>query len=152
MILLFLLAFPLTCATVILHAFGTWETIAHLGRIRRRKPRRGRLASEVLIVRTVSVLLALHFVEAGLWAVSYWVAGLLPDMETALYFSLTSYTTLGYGDVVLAVPSRLLGPLEGAVGILMFGWSTGVMVAVITRVYAERLLAQTDPPTADSGP
>ena len=65
-------------------------------------------------------------------------------METAMYFSLTSYTTLGYGDVVLPPSARLLGPIEGAVGILMFGWSTGIMVTAISRIYAGRLRLQPD--------
>lgn len=64
---------------------------------------------------------ALFALEVGAWA----------DLETAVYFSLTSYTTVGYGDVVLPPPWRLLGPLEAAVGVLMRGWSTGILVAVI---------------------
>lgn len=60
-------------------------------------------------------------------------------METAIYFSLSSYTTVGYGDVVLPVSWRFLGPFEAAVGILMFGWSTGIMVTVLSRIYGERL-------------
>jgi hypothetical protein len=65
-----------------------------------------------------------------------WIGG-LPDLESATYFSLTSYTTVGYGDVVLPERWRLLGPIEAAVGILMLGWSTGILVAVIGTIYRE---------------
>jgi hypothetical protein len=78
-------------------------------------------------------LLVLHLIEAALWAAYYRLTGILLEMESAIYFSLTSYTTLGYGDVVLPAPWRLLGPIEAAVGILTFGWSTAIIVAVITR-------------------
>jgi hypothetical protein len=140
MIVLLLLAFGLTCATVFIHALGTWEAIVHLGRVwRRRKENQGLLATEIQIVRVVSVLLLLHLVEAGIWAGFYRLSGILPELETAMYFSITSYTTVGYGDVVLPARWRLLGPIEGAVGILMFGWSTAIIVAAITSIQGNRL-------------
>jgi hypothetical protein len=140
MIMLLLLAFGLTSATVIIHSFGTLEAIAHLSRVwQRKKGIQGSLVSVIQILRVVSVLLVLHWVEAGIWAGFFLASGALPDLETAMYFSLTSYTTLGYGDVVLPMSWRLLGPFEGTVGILMFGWSTGIMVAAITRIYGSRL-------------
>jgi hypothetical protein len=71
----------------------------------------------------------------------------LPDLETAAYFSLTCYTTVGYGDVVLPEPWRLLGPLEAAVGVLMLGWSTGVLVAVIGLMYRHLAPSRTASPT-----
>jgi len=135
MIVPLLVAFGLICATVLIHALGTWETIAYLGRVWSRKNRsQGFLAIELLILRVVSVLLMLHLIEAGIWAGFYRLSGILPEFETAIYFSITSYTTVGYGDVVLAPPWRLLGPIEAAVGILMFGWSTAIIVATLTRI------------------
>src|SRR4051794_3588946 len=139
----FFFAFGLTSVTVIIHALGTVEAFTHLARVwHRRMAKQRPLVSEIQIVRVVSVLLLLHLVEAGIWATFFVVAGVLPDLETAIYFSLTSYTTVGYGDVVLPVSSRLLGPMEAAVGILMFGWSTGIMVTAITQVYGNRLHLQ----------
>lgn len=140
MVIQILVAFGLTCATVTIHALGTLEAIAHLARAwQRKKSPQGLLASEIQIVRVVSVLLLLHLVEAGVWATFYRLSGVLSDLETAVYFSITSYTTVGYGDVVLPSPWRLLGPMEAAVGILMFGWSTGIMVTAITKIHGGRL-------------
>jgi hypothetical protein len=140
MIMTLLVAFALTCATVIIHAFGTLVAIVHLFRVwQREKGNQSSFLSVIQILRVVSVLLLLHWIEAGVWAGFFLASGALPDLETAMYFSLTSYTTLGYGDVVLPMTWRLLGPFEGAVGILMFGWSTGIMVAAITRIYGSRL-------------
>jgi hypothetical protein len=145
LILQLLFAFALIGLTVLLHALGTWEAITHLARVwpYRRAVRRF-LIAEIHIFRVVCVLLLWHLLEAGSWALLYRLSGDLPDWETALYFSMTSYTTLGYGDVVLPPPWRILGPMEGAVGILMFGWSTAIIVAAITRVYGVRLARATE--------
>ena len=87
------------------------------------------------MAQLVGALLLLHLAEAIVWAVFYVLVGALPDLETAAYFSLTSYTTVGYGDVVLPQAWRLLGPIEAAVGVLMLGWSTGILVVVIGVIY-----------------
>ena len=151
MIAQLLVAFGLTTVTVLVHALGTFEAIGQLARLRRQESRRaGILACEVQIVRLVSFLLLLHLVESAAWAGYFYFSGLLPDGETALYFSLTSYTTLGYGDVVLPAQSRLLGPIEGGVGILTFGWSTAIMVAAIPRIYGMRLHIPMDVPHDDA--
>ena len=141
----FLCALGLTGVTVLVHTIGTLGLILLLAGVRRR--RRGRqpapLASAFEIVGVVTALLLLHFLEAGAWAAFYSAAELLPDVATAFSFSLTNYTTVGYGDVILPVRWRILGPFEAAAGILMFGWSTAVMVTTVTRVYGSRLRLQT---------
>jgi hypothetical protein len=135
MIGLLLFAFGLISATVLIHALGAMTTIAYLARVwSQKKPNQGFWAIESLILRVVSVMLMLHFIEAGIWAGVYRISGVIPEFETAIYFSFTSYTTVGYGDVVLPAPWRLLGPIEAAVGILMFGWSTAILVATISRI------------------
>ena len=139
MIVPLLFALGLTCVTVLIHALGTWQAIVRPGRAwPQRKGNQGLLATEIQIVRVVSILLLLHLVEAGSWALFYRMSGSFADLETAIYFSMTSYTTVGYGDVVLPAPWRLLGPIEAAVGILMFGWSTAIIVAAITRIHGNR--------------
>lgn len=90
------------------------------------------------LTRLVSMLLALHLVEMALWAAAFAAAGVLPDFETSLYFSLKSCTTVGYGDVLLPTSWRLLGPIEAAVGVLMLGWSTSIIVAGVQRIYNAR--------------
>src|SRR5687767_8659128 len=102
MVMQILFAFGLTSVTVMIHGLGTLQVIAHLSRVwRHRKGNRGFSASVMHIVGVVSVLLVLHWLEAAVWAAFFLASGALPDFETATYFSLTSYATLGYGDVVL---------------------------------------------------
>jgi voltage-gated potassium channel Kch len=62
----------------------------------------------------------------------------LPNIETALYFSAVTYTTTGYGDVVLPQGWRLQGGVEALTGILMCGWSTGFFFAVVNRLSEAR--------------
>ena len=136
MIRLILSALGLTAITVIIHGVGT---VTSVGRVTRhwsgRKDRPGRLVAELFMTQLVGALLLLHLTEAIVWALFFVLVGGLPDLESAVYFSLTSYTTVGYGDLVLPEPWRLLGPLEAAVGVLMLGWSTGILVTVIGVIY-----------------
>lgn len=86
------------------------------------------------IMIVVLGLMAALSAEVWAYAALYLVTGALHDIETALYFSLTSFTTIGYGDVVLTRDFRLLGAIEGANGLLLFGWSTAFLVSVVGRM------------------
>jgi hypothetical protein len=88
----------------------------------------------LLLFLVFIALLASHLAQAALWAGAYYLIGGFDDMPTSLYFSLSSYTTVGFADVVLPERFRLLGPLEAATGVLMFGWSTGYIFAFATRM------------------
>ncbi len=136
MIKLVLCALGLTAITVIVHGVGALASgrrVIGLWTARKDPPRW--LGAEMLMAQLVGALLLLHLAEAIVWAGFYVLVGALPDLETAAYFSLTSYTTVGYGDVVLPAAWRLLGPIEAAVGVLMLGWSTGILVVVIGVIY-----------------
>jgi hypothetical protein len=133
---LILAALGLTAVTVIMHGVGTVAVTGRVaGLLAGGTERRGRLGMELLLAQLVGLLLLLHLAEAVVWALFFVLVGGLPDLESAAYFSLTSYTTVGYGDMVLPARWRLLGPLEAAVGVLMLGWSTGILVAVIGVTY-----------------
>ena len=93
-------------------------------------------AHALMLFLVFTVLLASHLVQALLWACAYYLVGGFDDLATSLYFSLSSYTTVGFADVVLPEHLRLLGPLEAATGVLMFGWSTGYIFAFATRMMA----------------
>jgi hypothetical protein len=58
----------------------------------------------------------------------------MTDLPSALYFSAVTYTTTGYGDLVLPADWRLIGGVEALTGILMCGWSTGFFFAVVSRM------------------
>jgi hypothetical protein len=79
-------------------------------------------------------------VEIALWALLFKICGEFPDFGAAFDHSAVNYTTLGYGDVIMTPSWRLLGPLEAANGMLMFGVSTAMIFAVILRLIQARFL------------
>ena len=87
-----------------------------------------------MLLRVIGWLAVLHLAEIALWALFYWWRGCMPNLETAFYFSGVTYTTIGYGDLVLAKPWRLLAPLEGLTGVLMCGLSMGYFFVVVNRM------------------
>jgi hypothetical protein len=91
----------------------------------------GKTTAMLLIVVS---LLVMHAAEIWAWAAAYLAVGALPNLETALYFSSTTYSTLGYGDVVLPAEWRLFGSLEGINGLLLIGWSTAYLVSASLRI------------------
>jgi hypothetical protein len=88
-----------------------------------------------LLVRVAGWLVLLHLVEISVWALFFAMGHGMPDLPSALYFSSVTYTTTGYGDLVLPEEWRLVGGVEALTGILMCGWSTGFFFAVTSRMY-----------------
>lgn len=88
------------------------------------------------IVLVVLGLMAIHTAQVWLYAIAYFALHALPDLETALYFSTSTFTTIGYGDVVLDRKWRLVAAIEGANGLLLFGWSTAFLISITSRVRA----------------
>lgn len=76
-------------------------------------------------------LLAATTICVWVWAATYIAVGAFDTFETALYFSVVAFTTLGLGDVTLPEMWRLLSGIEAANGLLIFGLSTAVLVEVL---------------------
>jgi hypothetical protein len=85
-----------------------------------------------LVIGLTCWLILIHLVEISVWGLFYFWQGCLPDAESALYFSAGAYTTVG-GDLKLPEPWRMFAPLEALTGALMFGLSTGLFFAVVSR-------------------
>jgi hypothetical protein len=142
-----LVALALASITVVFHAVGTVYCVMPAAGVWRPKLDFHAPPRPVwTLIRLVSLLLILHLAEMAVWATAYAAAGVFPDFETSLYYSLKSYTTVGYGDVLPAASWRLLGPIEAAVGVLMLGWSTSIIVAAVQRIYNTRLASTTVTP------
>ena len=89
--------------------------------------------SAALVMQVAMGVILLQGVVILLWASCYrWLC--FPSWESAFYFSASTYSTVGYGDVVLPAKWHLLGPLESMVGVLMCGISVSLMFAFITRL------------------
>ncbi len=89
------------------------------------------------VIATIAVtlwLLAGHSVGVWLWALTYLAVGAFDTLEPALYFSVVSFTTLGFGDITLPVQWRILSGLSAANGLILFGLSTAFLIEFLTRL------------------
>jgi hypothetical protein len=91
----------------------------------------------VIVVATGSVLGAGHFLEVLLWAYTYAAVGAAPPGTDLVYFAFSNYTTLGYGDVLPAEQWQLLAPMTALNGIMLIGWSTALIFAILRRSVPE---------------
>jgi hypothetical protein len=132
-----LIAWSLTALCVIVHAMGMttllrWKNlwVAQIN---------GRYwFSTWLLIRTAGWIILLHLIEITFWAFFYAWRDAFPDLVSALYFSAVTYTTTGYGDLVLPQEWRLVGGVEALTGILMCGWSAAVFFTVVNRMNEAR--------------
>ena len=138
MLAVMFIAAVLVAITVAIHAAGLGVILSHLAKSHALPPTQF-WPITLLLIRLTWLLILIHGVEISVWALFYRWEGCLPDAESAFYFSGVTYTTIGYGDVVLTKPWRMLGPIEGVTGILMCGLSAGLFFATVTRIYAPRL-------------
>ena len=127
-------AWCLMALSVAIHAGGVAGALRHL----RRQPIESAARfwpATWLFVLVAAWMVFLHLAEIAVWAVFYTWKGAMADLPSALYFSAVTYTTTGYGDLVLPEQWRLVGGVEALTGILMCGWSTGFFIALVNRLY-----------------
>jgi len=133
MLVKLLIAWFLMALCVAIHAGGVTSALRWL---------RGRTGSSQafwpwtwLFIRLAGWMILFHLIEISVWAFFYTWKGAMPDLTSAIYFSAVTYTTTGYGDLVLPESWRLVGGVEALTGILMCGWSTGFFFAVVNQLY-----------------
>lgn len=125
----------ITGITISLHLTGLAVLMWLIRGHRSRAPAPGALLHAILgIAGAAFGLFVLHAAEIWLYAALYTTSGALGSFEEALYFSTSTYTTLGYGDVVLPRGWRVLGAIEGATGLILLGWSTAFFMSVVGRI------------------
>ena len=134
-----------TFFTIIIHALFPGVIVREV----HRHVLRGRagiwLWDVALVMRATLMFLAGHFVEMALWAFVFVLCGEIPNFDTALYYSAATYTTVGDGTIAISTRWRLLGPIEAADGMLLFGLSTAMIFAVIQRLLEAKFGRQRDP-------
>ena len=124
----------LLAACVIVHALVMTFMLRQLSRSVRPKTFHF-CRSMWILIRTALYLISAHLAEIAIWASFLTSQHVFPDFRTSFYFSAVTYTTVGYGDLVLPDQWRMLAAAEALTGILMCGWSTGVFFAVVSRMY-----------------
>jgi hypothetical protein len=134
-----LVGLPTALCTIVVHGLILATIITRVRRDIHRGRAGVRFRTDLTIVTGATLLaLAGHLVEMGLWAVAFDLCGEFSDFAAALYHSAGNYTTLGDSSVVISARWRLLGPLEAANGMLMFGISTAMIFAIVQRLIQTR--------------
>ncbi len=128
----------LICLTVIIHAVSLDFLIKQIEKYKNssRLIFKKHWKLPLIIIAVLGVFLAL-IIEIWLWAVFYLYLDIaaIADLEEALYFSTTTFTTVGYGDVVLEKDWRLVSSFQSANGFILFGWSTAFIFEIISKLY-----------------
>lgn len=134
MLLDILITIVIVTVTVVIHTFGMMIAIRII-----RKQKASQLTFQrfrsVPLVGVVLVMFFISIVEVLLWAATYLWVNIIESFEEAFYFSMVTFTTLGYGDIVLKGTWRLLASFEAAIGIIMFGWTTAIVFAAVQNIY-----------------
>ncbi len=103
--------------------------------LKQRLRQEARLSGGFMVLSiTLFFLLVNSLFQVGLWAVTFVLAGQFETYSDAFYHSAVNFATLGYGDIVMASPWRLLGALEAISGILMLGLSTATLSFVFGQL------------------
>jgi hypothetical protein len=127
--------------TALIHAVPLNATI----NVIRREKKLGRLGRSFwidmgIVIRALFYAFVAHLLEIALWAVIFIVCGEFSDFGTSYYHSAVNFTSLGYGDLLMSPAWRLLGPLETANGMLLFGVSTAMIFGVIQYLAEARFV------------
>jgi Ion channel len=85
-------------------------------------------------VLALAFIVTSHTAQVWTWAVVYVRFDVLPGWNPAIYFSLVTYTSLGYGDIVLAPGVRIFAGFAAITGMLGFGISTAYLVSLMNRL------------------
>ena len=121
-------------ACVAIHLFGGFALIMRMHKRLEMAHERSLMYGCAIMFKLFVVLLVLHLAQVALWAGLYCLE-LDWSFDKAMYFSTVTYATIGYGDVVPPEGWRVGAAVEGMSGVLMLGWSSAIVFAVVNRLF-----------------
>jgi len=124
-------------ATLFIHGAGMFFVQREFERRGMRIYRSGR-SGQVFFAAMILAMLATHLVEIFVWAATLMVVDAIPIFRDAFYFVAGTYTTLGYAEGTLSRTWRLMGPMIAISGLFAFGWTTGILVSLVSQAYRAR--------------
>lgn len=131
---------PLIVLTVLIHTYALFmprhKIIVALSNYYENEKFKGPFS--LLMGATILLVTVMLVVEAALWAGAYVLLGAIPDLKSALLYSLEAMTTFGHADVFLASHWRMMGALEALNGVILFGLSTAYLFSLIQGVYEQQ--------------
>ena len=129
------LSAALVLATVVVQLAGMVVLIWVMRR------RASRFAGFTYVMQQIGVILAvvmglflIHAAQIWLYAAAYLALDEFQTLEASLYFSTSSFTTVGYGEVYLESRWRIVSAIQSANGFLLLGWSTIFLISVLSRL------------------
>ena len=128
----------ITIYTIVIHALATRFIMFTANRMKKRTHHIF-IYKEIWLSVFVLIMLFAAILEASGWSAIYHHLGATGSFEESLYFSIVTFTTLGYGDITLNSDWRILASIQAAAGILIFGWSTAIIVAVVQKLYFRKI-------------
>jgi len=134
-----LISAALILSTVVVHAISLELIMKAFLAVRTELEVRWRALAFALVVLAVFTA---HVIEIWIWAIFYYLEASvseIPTLEAALYFSTSSFTTVGFGDLVLSEEWRLLSSFEATNGMILFGWSTAFIFEIVRHTYSHLL-------------
>ncbi len=132
--------------TVTIQGFGTEYWLNHIFKNYLHLPKESfKKKSAILLISTAIFLLLLNVFQAFVWAFTFYILPGVTEFESlekAIYFSLITFTTLGYGDITISSANRILAGIEAINGVLLIGWSTAFMFSVVQYTWKNTIKMQ----------
>jgi hypothetical protein len=136
MIAMILVGCAMIIVTTLIHAGFMMGGIGVLGeRLRKHRFTTGSWRPALILSLFVLWMFLASIAEVWTWAALYLLLGVFDTVEAASYFSTVTFTTLGYGDIVLEPEFRHLSAFQAANGLFLFGWSTALVFAIVQWLY-----------------
>lgn len=115
-------------------------TISRLRSLHARHDESGFKLHMVVIPSLIFItIIGVHTLQVWVWAVSLYIFGALPTMIDSVYFAVSTYTTVGYGDIILSPDMRLFGSMASVNGMVSFGISTAFLVSIMSKIFPDHL-------------
>lgn len=131
------IAILVIATTIVIHSAGMVLILQSLLRFdKKSEHQKQRWQTHIIwVAGSILLMFIISILEVLIWALIFLALNAIDGLEKAFYFSMVTFTTLGYGDVLLNEHWRILGTFEAANGIIMFGWTTAIVITVIQHVY-----------------
>ena len=129
--------------TILIHGYGNIYCIKLIKKKYKKKTTKSLSRKIVwILIYSAIFLLSLNFVEAIIWGFTYYLLPGITEFESiekAIYFSLVTFTTLGYGDITINSANRMLAGFEAMNGVLLLGWTTAMMFSLLQLIVKDLL-------------
>jgi Ion channel len=134
-----LLGLPMTLLCLVVQVLTAYWAVRNYAR---RTERAGRpvtlVAGAVPLMNAMLVMMLGNFLQIVLWGVLFVALGEFSELYEAIYHSAVNYASLGYGDIVMSAPWKMLGPLEALNGVVMLGMTGAAVMAILQQMYREQ--------------